>query len=124
DFVVIKITPLAARDPYKAAAGPPFRTEMLSMSSGLMLVRPSPISRPPYVPGVPWLALLIGIPFITYNGWLFPLSEPLPRMITRLGPEGPVDGLVAFTPAIFPESALPKLFSRALLKFSPPTSVT
>src|SRR5690606_136517 len=60
DFVVIKITPLAARDPYKAAAVPPFRTEMLSMSSGLMLVRPSPISRPPYVPGVPWLALLIG----------------------------------------------------------------
>ena len=42
DFVVYMITPLAALDPYKAAAGPPFRTETDSMSSGLISAEASP----------------------------------------------------------------------------------
>ena len=36
DLVVIKTTPLPAREPYKAAALGPFKTEMLSMLSGLI----------------------------------------------------------------------------------------
>ena len=35
-FVVIKTTPLEAREPYKAVAAAPFKTEMFSISSGLM----------------------------------------------------------------------------------------
>ncbi|EJW91787.1 hypothetical protein EVA_20107 [gut metagenome] len=40
-FVLIKITPLAALAPYKAAADGPVNTEMLSISSGLKFAIPS-----------------------------------------------------------------------------------
>ena len=44
DFVVIKITPAFAREPYKAEAAAPFNTEILSISSGLILLIASPKS--------------------------------------------------------------------------------
>ena len=37
-LVVMIITPLAAREPYSAAAAAPFNTDMLSMSSGLISI--------------------------------------------------------------------------------------
>ena len=46
-LVVIRMTPLAAMLPYKAAAGAPFRILMLSTSSGFRLEIPSPPSRLP-----------------------------------------------------------------------------
>ena len=42
-LVVIRITPDAALEPYNAAAAGPLRTDMLSMSSGLMSDIPSPL---------------------------------------------------------------------------------
>ncbi|MNI20243.1 hypothetical protein D3C73_737160 [compost metagenome] len=47
DFVVTKITPLAAWLPYNAAADAPFNTEMFSISSGLINEIGSPPSRCP-----------------------------------------------------------------------------
>src|SRR5699024_12077864 len=44
-LVVIKIAPLPARDPYKAAAEGPFKTVRLAMSFGLISDRPFPISK-------------------------------------------------------------------------------
>ncbi|MPM55605.1 hypothetical protein SDC9_102402 [bioreactor metagenome] len=43
-FVVIKMTPFPALEPYKAAADAPFSTDMLSISSGLISDKPLPIS--------------------------------------------------------------------------------
>ena len=127
-LVVIRITPLDARTPYRAAAGPPFRTLMDSMSSGLMPPIPSPRSTFMPLPSgavpPPGMLLSIGIPLMTYKGWLLPLSEPLPRIIMRLEPPGPVAMPVAFTPAILPVRALATLFSRACVNSLPFTSVT
>ena len=40
---IIKITPDAALEPYKAAAAGPLNTDMLSISSGLISDMPSPL---------------------------------------------------------------------------------
>ena len=53
DLVVIKITPLLARIPYKAAAVGPFNTVTDSISSGLILAAPLGKSLPPPEPALP-----------------------------------------------------------------------
>ena len=47
-LVVITIAPLAARDPYNAAALGLFSTVMETISSGFMLLIPSPPCKPPF----------------------------------------------------------------------------
>ena len=59
------ITPLEALEPYKAAAAPPFNTEIDSTSSGFNAEIPSPESAPPQTPAEPRFELLIVIPSIT-----------------------------------------------------------
>src|SRR5882757_3103728 len=92
-LVVIRITPFCAWLPYNAAAEAPSRTDMLAMSSGFRLEIPSPPSGvPPKVPpGCPLAleVLVMGIPSITYKGWLLPLADRLPRRITLAEPPTP-----------------------------------
>ena len=123
DLVVIKIAPLPPRYPYNADAAAPFNTCMLSISSGLMLLNPSPISIPPHVPADPKFWLLKGTPSTTYSGMLLPVREAFPRMITREEPPVPVELPPTLTPATLPERALPRFGSRAIVKSSPPTCV-
>lgn len=90
-FVVIRITPLAASEPYNADAAAPFNTVMFSMSFGLM----SPADEPPP---------RIGIPSIINKGSLFcpKLMDEIARMMIwelELG-EPPLPDTC--TPAIFP----------------------
>src|SRR5690625_969813 len=82
------IAPFLARVPYNAAAVAPFSTEISSMSSGFKLERLSPQfgSSPLFSPN---LVLSIGIPLITYKGWLSPAIEVFPRIVTRVEHPGP-----------------------------------
>ena len=111
------ITPSLAREPYNAEAAAPFKTDMLSISSGLMLERPSPPSEvfpPPLtpielsdaaLPGlVPKLVLSIGTPLTTISGLFWPEIEDCPRIRILEVPAGPVPNPEILTPAIFPES--------------------
>ncbi|MNL30826.1 hypothetical protein D3C87_1525840 [compost metagenome] len=78
DLVVIKITPALARAPYNAEAAAPFNTEILSISSGLILLIASPKSGAlsHWLPELPFELAFptptglfsMGIPLITYNG--------------------------------------------------------
>src|SRR5213075_3150699 len=85
-LVVIIITPSFALDPYKAAAAPPFSTVILSISSGLMLDKPSPpsaVTPPPLTPADAAslkLVLSTGTPLITINGLFVPLMDDCPRI--------------------------------------------
>ena len=87
-LVVIMITPSLARDPYNAEAAAPFNMVMLSTSSGLILVNPSPpsvVAPPPLLPielslpvfpgFVPKFVLSIGTPLITISGLFCPLID-------------------------------------------------
>ena len=80
-FVVIIMTPSLARDPYNADAAAPFKTVIASISSGLILLKPSPPSEvllDPFSetsPLAPLFVLSIGTPFTTINGELFPPKE-------------------------------------------------
>src|SRR5450759_285891 len=94
------------------------------MSSGLILLKPSPWSVPPQRPACEPTVLSIGIPSITYRGWLFPPSDLLPRIITRDDPAGPVPALVTLTPATLPWMDAPKLSSLAWVRLAPGTLVT
>ena len=124
-LVVIIITPSFAREPYKAAAVAPFKTLILSISSGLMLESPSPPSEvlppprtpielsAPALPGfVPKLVLSIGTPFTTISGLFCPEMEDCPLILILEVPPGPVPKAEMFTPAIFPCKAFIKLGER------------
>src|SRR5258705_8264240 len=102
DLVVIRITPFAALAPYNAAAVFPFNTDIFSISSGLMMERPSPASFPPHKPALPRLLLSIGIPLITYSGWSLPPKEEPPRINTLDEAPAPVAGTETLTPATLP----------------------
>ena len=73
-LVVIIITPLLAREPYKAAADAPFKTLIDSISAGLIEDIPSPESNP-HVSALPSepcervveYVLSIGTPSTTIN---------------------------------------------------------
>ncbi len=112
----------------------PFSTVMLSMSSGLMLLRPSPPSEvlpPPRTPMepsvvlglVPKLVLSIGTPFTTMSGEFWPENDDWPRIRILDVPPGPVPRLVMFTPAILPCSVLMKFGVRLTVISSAPTVV-
>ena len=80
-FVVIIMTPSLARDPYNADAAAPFKTVIASISSGLILLKPSPPSEvlldplSETSPLAPLFVLSIGTPFTTIKGELFPPKE-------------------------------------------------
>ena len=129
-LVVIRITPLAACEPYRAAAEAPFSIFMLSMSSGFRLEIPSPASRftpsfsPPITVEVDSVLLFsMGTPSMTYNGWLLPVAkaERAPRMATLADPPKPAALLVICTPAVFPARALIMFGSLARVSSSPPS---
>src|SRR5690606_39869333 len=103
DLVVIMITPSLALAPYNADAAAPLNTVMVSISSGLILVKPSPPSdtrvlplsvlaaSDPLLPGLaPKLVLSIGTPFTTIKGWFWPPTDDCPRIRILLVPAGPV----------------------------------
>src|SRR5688572_12522134 len=109
DFVVITITPFAARVPYKLAAAAPFNTVMLCMSFGskseIRLEKAPPPVKPPD-PSVELKSLLYGIPSTTNNGWLFPNNDEFPLMVMRVElPGAPLEPTM-FTPGTFPDMAL------------------
>src|SRR5881628_1936358 len=70
------MTPLAPRSPYIAVSVGSFSTWIDAMSFGLM-----PVRLPPG-PGS------IGMPSITYSGWLLPVNDEPPRMRTAMPPSG------------------------------------
>ena len=121
DFVVIKITPLPAREPYNAAAEAPFNTFMDSISSGLISDKPLPISTPllPQASSTPPVKLSIGIPSTTINGWLDPVNELLPRNTIFEEPPGPLLERTTCKPDTLPDNAFAILLSRAFTSSSP-----
>ena len=85
-FVVTKITPLAARDPYKEAEAASFNTVIFSISSGLMDAKPE----------------VVGKPSITTNGSFPPLIEAAPRTRITKPPFGSPLAWLICTPENFP----------------------
>src|SRR5258708_10507714 len=112
------MTPVEALDPYRAADALPFRTVMLSISSGLMLLGPPRNACPPPPLGVAELmaVVLMGIPSTTQRGWLLPEMEAIPRRVTLLDPATPLEVLLASRPATLPERAFSRL--TALISFT------
>src|SRR5690554_4617961 len=104
-------TPLAPWLPYNRAALAPLRILMLSISSGLIAERPSPVSTPPHIPG--WLPLLfaIGIPSITNRGELSPLNDLFPLRTILVEPPAPEVLFLISTPAALPAILFMKLGS-------------
>ena len=96
-FVVIKITPLAAREPNKIEAEASFSTSIDSMSSGF-------ISESGFmaIPPAPKAELLTGWPSITMSGWALELMEATPRTLIRTAPPGVPPACVICTPAARP----------------------
>jgi len=123
-FVVIKITPLPARDPYKAAAEAPFNTDMLAISSGLISESPLPISADGFQKSLLLapVKLSIGIPSTTINGWFKPVTELLPRNCIFEEEPGPLLERIICKPETFPDNAFVTFVSRALTRSSPLSS--
>ncbi len=101
DLVVTRITPLAARDPYTAAAAASFNIVMLSISFGLimamgLLVFTRSASSP----------LIMATPSTTYNGLLPALIELVPRIRMLVLEPGCPELWVICTPAILPDNIL------------------
>ena len=67
-FVVIKITPFPALDPYNAAALGPFKTDIDSISSGLISTVVLPRSYPLYAEAVEGLSSVKGTQSTINNG--------------------------------------------------------
>ena len=111
---MITIAPFAASIPYKAAASGPFKTTILSISSGFKsaerLVKSTPrLLKAVNDPGASEaktpvfnVLLSIGKPSIIINGWLLPLIELTPRMVMEEEAPGTPDELFTSTPAIRP----------------------
>ncbi|MNI56398.1 hypothetical protein D3C73_1113970 [compost metagenome] len=100
--MVITIAPFPALEPYRAEAAPPFSTDILSMSSGLISPRPPPISVAGFhmslflspFPFIPPRKLFIGTPSTMINGWLSPVNELFPRSVIFVEEAGPADPLI------------------------------
>ncbi|MNY31563.1 hypothetical protein D3C86_1657300 [compost metagenome] len=106
--MVTRITPLAALEPYNAAAAALLMTTMLSMlfgSKSTALFDTALLFTSVEAPD--WSdELLKGIPSTTIKGLLFPKNEVLPRMVMFVAlPGTPLDAMM-FTPATFPVNAL------------------
>src|SRR5690606_3481139 len=97
-----------------ADAAAPFKTVIDSMSSGLILLRPSPPSevlllpRSEVSPLAPKLVLSIWTPLTTTKGEFWPPNDDCPRMRILLVPAGPEPNWEMFTPAILPCKAFMK----------------
>src|SRR5690554_2449592 len=83
DLVVIRITPLAALDPYSAEAAPPFNTDIEAISSGLISPSPLPISAVGFQKSLldAPVKFAKGTPSTTIRGWLSPVKELKPLKI-------------------------------------------
>src|SRR5450759_4159360 len=99
---------------------------MVSISSWLILCRPSPWSDDPPVgfpvplpaePPAEIPALLTGTPFTIIKGELFPPKEDWPRIRILDEPPGPPAGADIFNPATFPTRLLPTLVVRFVVMF-------
>ena len=77
-LVVIRITPLAAREPYKEAAAASFITVIFSISDVLIV---DIISIPASDPVLLIFPEFTGTPSITYRGELDALKDPIPRIL-------------------------------------------
>ena len=119
-LVVIRITPLEAREPYKAVAAAPFNTDIDSKSSAFRFFRSLPQSCPAPV-FVTSLSMII--PSITKIGWLLPPKEVLPRMMIRCEDCGPELPMLICTPATLPCKPLIGLGEFTLAISSPFSSV-
>src|SRR5690554_5602925 len=73
------ITPLAAREPYKADAAASFRTVMDSISEGFRVLI-TLLLFTMYEDNCPEPPETTGTPSITYNGSLDAFMEPIPRI--------------------------------------------
>ena len=94
---------MAARLPYKAVAAAPFRIVMFSTSAGFTALAPLPKSNPEFNPSLEETdELSKGTPSTTYKGWLLPLNELTPRMITEFDAPGSEDVAEICTPATLP----------------------
>src|SRR5690606_35622626 len=117
-LVLIMITPSLALDPYKAEAAAPFNTVIDTISSGLIVLKPSPLSEVRLLPLsdvsplAPKLVLSIGTPLTTIKGELCPPKEDCPRIRILLVPAGPDPKEVILTPANLPCKAFIKLEER------------
>ena len=107
-------TPLAACTPYTAAAEASLRTEMLSMSSGLIVCRGLPLGL---------FARPTGNPSTTNSGWVLP-TVPTPRTRTDTAAPGAPDSVVTWTPAARPPRAASGLAAGTARRSSPVTCAT
>ena len=111
-LVVMSTTPLAAREPYWAAAAAPLMMLMLAMSLGLrsaMRFWPGsarPTSLPTASCDTLVLALLIITPSMTYSGSEGPSSDFTPRSRMEMEPAGSPEFCVICAPDTLPCSAL------------------
>src|SRR5690606_38061931 len=115
DLVVIRITPLAALEPYKAEAAPPFNTDMEAMSSGFMSPKPLPISAVGFQKSLlaAPVKLAKGTPSTTIRGWLSPVRELKPLRIIFDEAAGLLLLFMICKPETFPTKAFAMLFSLA-----------
>ena len=80
-MVVIKITPLAAREPYREAAAASFNTVIFSISLGLIEAITLNALESPLTADTAISPETTGTPSITYNGSLEAFIEPVPRTL-------------------------------------------
>ena len=80
DLVVIRTTPLAAREPYTAAAAAPLRICRSSMSAGFRSCTRFAMAVPAVEASIRLVELSTGSPSMTKSGWFEPRSEFAPRM--------------------------------------------
>ena len=112
-LVVITMAPLAASEPYKAAAAAPVRTDIDSISSGLISAIGSLAPResnsvPPLFVERPEK---MGTPSITYKALDDCIMDFVPRITTFDTPPTPDEDALILTPATFPLKELTKLAS-------------
>ena len=93
-LVVIKTTPLAAREPYIAVAEASFKILIAAISFGLITFKP--LLAPPTPPASK------GTPSTTYKGFEFKFNDPIPLIKTfESSPGAPLFETIE-TPATFP----------------------
>ena len=100
---------------------------MLAISSGFRLERSHRAAIRRTSKGIRWLTiapfalLLMGIPSITYKGWLLPLADRLPRRITFTEPPTPEALGEIVNPATLPFSEFIRLSVFTVVNCSPLT---
>ena len=97
-FVVIRTTPLAAREPYKAAAAASFNTSTDKISAGLISANALALPTTFVLPVSAKLPDCIGTPSTIYKGPVPEVMEFTPRICTIGACPTPAEGVVTLMP--------------------------